>query len=65
MAAKFFGEGGTVPNSNSRGRYFVDFTVVNIPDYTNDINGSLTITLDGSVGSNSPQVMIPRVDEAS
>lgn len=61
---EILGEGGTVPNSNGRGAYFVDFTVVNIPDNTNPISGSLTITLDGSVGSNAPQVLITCVDEA-
>jgi hypothetical protein len=61
---EILGEGGTVPNSNSRGAYFVDFTVVNIPDNTDAISGSLTITLEGSTGSNAPQVLITCVDEA-
>ena len=40
------------------------FTVVNQPDNMDDISGSLTVTLEGSVGSSDTQVVLTCLDEA-
>jgi hypothetical protein len=60
---ELLGDGGTVPNTNSRGAFSTEVVVVNLPDNTSAINGSITFTLTGSVGSPDVELEFFCVDE--
>jgi hypothetical protein len=58
------GEGGTVPDTNRRGAYSTSFSVIPDLENTTPINGAITVTLEGSVGSETEPYRIGCFDDA-
>ncbi len=60
---QILGGESTVPNTSARGAFGVGFTIINQPDNTATINGSIEVLLSGSVGTQDISLIFGCVDD--